>query len=183
MRFLYTVLDSSVFCDIAIGYMDVLSWIIELQTIIDCPSHNGHERSVTKRLGAAFGFQLNLSAVIGLVTRFTKRDEIVRTIATGLTRFEMMDVQDIVFAFAMAMLTLVVVTEQDIFPSVPKAELFALLVLFTANLRILEQLRIELRHFHDDVSHGKNGTHHVNNAEMAFCLLPDGWREPAFFPG
>lgn len=183
MRFLYTVLDSSVFCDIAIGYMDVLSWIIELQTIIDRPSHNGHERGVTKRLGTAFGFQLNISAVIGLVTRFTKRDKIVRTVATGLTRFEMMDVQDIVFAFAMAMLALVIVTEQDIFPSVPKAELFALLVLFTANLRILEQLCIELRNFHDDVSHGKNGTHHVNNAELAFCLLPDGWREPAFFPG
>ena len=83
----------------------------------------------------------------------------------------------------MAMLALVIVTEQDIFPRVPEAKLFALLVLFTANLRILEQLRIELRHFHDDVSHGKNGTHHVNNAEMAVCFLPDGWREPAFFPG
>lgn len=113
----------------------------------------------------------------------TERNKIVRTIAAGLATFKVMDVQDLILAFAVAVLALMIVTEQYVFTYVPEAELFALLVLFAANLRILEQLRIKLRHFHDDVSHGKNGTHHVNNAEMAVCLLPDGWRKPTVFLG
>ena len=47
------------------------------------------------------------------------------------------------------MLTNVPVSEKNILADVPEAELFALLVLFPCNVRILQQLHVEGRRFHD----------------------------------
>lgn len=83
----------------------------------------------------------------------------------------------------MAMLALVIVAEQDIFPRVPEAELFALLILFTDNLRILEQLRIELRHFHNNLPDGEDGAYKVNGSYVRIDLLSDRRCKPSVFLG
>ena len=176
MGFLDSVVDTFVFGQVAEGQMHRLVLMFSFEFVVHFPSNDGHERSVAERLTASFDFQFNFSSVISLVTCFAQRDEIVGAIASGLAAFKVMDVQDFIFAFSMAVLALVVIAEQNVFAYVPEAELWSLLVLLPRDAGVLQELRIELCHFHDDGFDGKDGTDRLHNVEMGFDLLSDGRR-------
>jgi len=58
--------------------------------------------------------------MIFVVAGFAKGYQIAWSITACLTAFNMMDIKNFVLAFAMTMLALVVIAEQDIFPYIPK---------------------------------------------------------------
>lgn len=181
--FLDPVVDAFVFGQIAEGQTHRLVLMFSSEFVVHFPSNDRHERSVTERLTASFNFQFNLSSVISLVTRFAQRNEIVRAVTAGLAAFKVMDVQDLILAFAMAVLALVVIAEQDVFAYVPETELWSLLVLLPGYAGVFKQLRVELCHFHDDGLNGKDAADRLHYAEMGFDFLSDGRRQPAFFLG
>ena len=90
-----------------------------------------------------------LSLMVSLVASLTQRDEVVRGIPAGLPGLDVMDVQDLVFGFPVTVLASVSVTEQNVFSGVPEAKLFTFLILCSGDVRIFEQLRVELCNFDD----------------------------------
>ena len=99
----------------------------------------------------AFGLQLDFAAVKCLMARLTKRNQVAGRTAARASAFQVMNIEHRVFRSAVTMLTNVLVSEKNILADVPEAELFALLVLFPRNVRILQQLRVERRRFHRDL--------------------------------
>lgn len=67
----------------------------------------------------------------------------------------MMDIQNRILGFPMAMTTLVAVTAENILSDVPEAELITLLVIRAFNVRVLDLLDVEGRGFHNDLCHRK----------------------------
>ena len=118
-----------------------------LQLVVYFPAHDRHKRRVAERLAVAFELQFYFASVVGLVACFAERNEIVWAVAAGLPGLKMMNVQDSVLALAVAVLTLVIVAEQDIFSYVPEAELWSVLVVGSGEARVPEPLRIELPDF------------------------------------
>ena len=85
------------------------------------------------------------------MARLTKRNQVAGRISAGTSAFQVMNIEHRIFRPAVAMLTNVSVSEKNILADVPEAELFALLVLFPRNVRILQQLSVERRRFHGDL--------------------------------
>ena len=71
------------------------------------------------------------------MARLTKRNQVAGRISAGTTAFQVMNIEHRIFRPAVTMLTNVSVSEKNILADVPEAELFALLVLFPRNVRIL----------------------------------------------
>ena len=67
-----------------------------------------------------------------LVTGLAQRDEIVRRIASGPSALNVVNIEYRIFVLPAAVLANVSVSEQYVFPHVPKSELFALLVRLSA---------------------------------------------------
>ena len=85
------------------------------------------------------------------MARLTKRNQVVGRISTGTSAFQVMNIEHRIFRPAVTMLTNVSVSEKNILSNIPEAELFALLILFSCNVWILQQLRVEGRRFHGDL--------------------------------
>ena len=93
------------------------------------------------------------------MARLTKRNQVAGRTAARASAFQMMNIKHRVFRSAVTMLTNVSVSEKNILSNIPEAELFALLILFSCNVWILQQLRVEGRRFHGDLRdrlHSKN---------------------------
>ena len=154
MGFFQSVSDAGVLCQIAIGVSNLNLRALRLKTIKERPSHDPHKSGITKNLSALL-LQCDLSVVVRLMTRLTERDEVVRGITAGFSAFEMMDIQNRILGFPMAMTTLVAVTAENILSDVPEAELITLLVIRAFNVRVLDLLDVEGRGFHNDLCHRK----------------------------
>ena len=85
------------------------------------------------------------------MARLTKRNQVAGRTAARASAFQMMNIKHRVFRSAVTMLTNVSVSEKNILSNIPEAELFALLILFSCNVWILQQLRVEGRRFHGDL--------------------------------
>ena len=142
MRLSQSVRNSRVFRYVTVG--KVYGNIFVLQAVIDCPAGDVHRGRVAQRCERAFELQFHLASVVDLVARLTERDEIAGAVAAGLAAFDMVDVQDFVFALAVATLALVPVSEQYVFSYVPEAELRSVLVVGPGEAGFPEPLRIEL---------------------------------------
>ena len=114
------------------------------------PAHNSHEGFRTERF-PSLGLQRDIAAVKCLMARLTKRNQVAGRISAGTSAFQVMNIEHRIFRPAVTMLTNVSVSEKNILADVPEAELFALLVLFPRNVRILQQLSVERRRFHGDL--------------------------------
>lgn len=81
-----------------------------------------------------------------------------------------MNVKHWIFTFAMAVLALVVIAEQDVFAYVPETELRALLILLTRDTGVLQELRIELRHFDRHGCDGQDATGVLHGFDMRMAF-------------
>lgn len=66
--------------DVAVGQVDVRE--DELRSVIDLPAHYRHDGRVTQGLEVPLEVQLDLSLVIGVVTRLAQCDEVVGRVAS-----------------------------------------------------------------------------------------------------
>ena len=85
------------------------------------------------------------------MARLTKRNQVAGRISAGTSAFQVMNIEYRIFQSAVTMLTNVPISEKNTLADVPEAELFALLVLFSRNVGILQQLHVEGRRFHGDL--------------------------------
>src|SRR6266446_919599 len=130
--------------NIAIGEMYIRERHLGL--LIDTPSNNAHLGNISKSLALPFDGMFLVRPMNEIMTRLTKRDEVVRAISARLARFDMMRIQNAVFRFSLAPLTGMVISEEHIFTHIPEAKLRSLLILDAINVRILNLLKIELRY-------------------------------------
>jgi hypothetical protein len=68
--------------------------------------------------------------MILLMTGLTKRNQVIRRIASGLTAFDVMDIQYRVAGFAFTALAGMLIPKEDVFPDVLPTGLFSLLIAF-----------------------------------------------------
>ena len=134
------VRDPRVLGPVAVGVVHFQLRMRRLQAVQNSPAHNSHEGFRTERL-SALCLQRDFAAVKCLMARLTKRNQVAGRISAGTSAFQVMNIEHRVFRPAVTMLTNVPVSEKNILADVPEAELFALLVLFPCNVRILQQLQ------------------------------------------
>ena len=139
----------------SVGVLHLDFRALRLQTVEEGPAHDAHEGGISEVLSPLL-LQDNLSVVIRLVAGIAQRDEIVRGVTAGFSAFEVMDVQNRILGFAVAMTALVPVTKKDILANVPEAELIALLVLSAFNGLIPDLLDVKGGSLHLDLRYGKN---------------------------
>lgn len=113
-----TILYASVLSYVTIGQVNISKF--SLRSLIDRPAHDVHHRRITQSC-ATLDFQVELSTMVSLMAGLAKRYEITRGIATDLAALQMVNIQDRVFALALAMNTLVPIPSQNVLPHVPKA--------------------------------------------------------------
>ena len=154
MGFFQSVADAGVLRQISVGIPYIKLRALCLQAVEKCPSHDSHKSSVSECL-SALCLQNDLSGVIRLMARLTERNQVIRGVPTRFTAFEVVDVKNRILGLAVAMAALVVITEEDVFADVPKAELIALLVLRAFNAGFLYLLDVETGCFDDDFRHRK----------------------------
>ena len=184
MGLFQSVPNARVLRQVAVGVPDFEFRTLCLQAIEERPPHNSHEGGVSEGLSTLL-LENDLSCVVRLMARLAKRDQVVRRVPTRFTAFEVVDVENRIFGFAVAVAAFMAVAEKDVFSDVPEAEPVALLVLRAFNVRVLDLLDVEGRRFHDDLRHRKNlpdsrytrqvGVYFVLNArsELAFVLGMD----------
>ena len=154
MRLSDAVRDPCVLSPIAVGVVHFQLRMRRLQAVQNLPAHNSHEGFCTERL-SALSLQCNFATMKRLMARLTKRNQVAGRISAGTSAFQVMNIEHRVFRSAVTMMTNVSVSEKNILADVPEAELFALLVLFPCNVRILQQLHVEGRRFHGDLRDGQ----------------------------
>ena len=146
------------------------------------PAHNSHEGFRTERF-PSLGLQRDIAAVKCLMARLTKRNQVVGRISTGTSAFQVMNIEHRIFRSAVTMLTNVPVSEKNILADVPEAELFALLVLFPCNVRILQQLHVEGRRFHGDLRDGQQSKNRFYARQVRVDSVFNRRSKPAFALG
>ena len=85
------------------------------------------------------------------MARLTKREQVAGRVSASASAFQVMNIEHRIFRSAVTMLTSVPVSEKNILSNIPETKLFSLLVLFSRNVGILQQLRVEGRRFHGDL--------------------------------
>jgi len=153
-----------------------------LQAVQNHPAHNSHEGLRTERL-SALCLQRDFAAVKRLMTRLTKREQVVGGIAACTSALQVMNIEHRVFRSAVTMLTNVSVSEKNILADVPEAELFSLLVLFPCNVRTLQQLRVERRRFHGDLRDRKQSKNCFYARQIRVDSVFNRRSKPAFALG
>ena len=161
MGFVQSVSDAGVLRQIAVGISYIKLWALCLQAVEKCPSHDSHKGCVSECL-SALCLQNNFSGVIRLMARLAKRNQIIRSVTTCFTAFEVVDVKNRILGLAVAVTALMAVTEEDVFTDVPKTELIAQLIARPFNVRVLDLLDVETGRFHNDLRHRKKSSYSVN---------------------
>ena len=106
------------------------------------------------------------SSTFGLAPFFS-----ITLLLAGFSAFEMMDIQNRILGFPMAMTTLAAVTAENILSDVTEAELITLLVIRALNVRVLDILDVEGRGFHNDLCHRKAFPSIVHAGQMGVDLV------------
>lgn len=129
MRFFQVMRDTGILRLVAIGQMYV--FVLFPEPTVESPAHDPHESSILKTHAAMYGLrQCDFSLMILLMTGLTKRNQVIGRIASGLTAFDVVDIQYRVAGFALTALAGMLIPKEDVFPGVLPARLFALLVAF-----------------------------------------------------
>ncbi len=95
MCLLDAVVNTLMLGQITVSHSDRSVGILSLEAVVHLPAYDGHERRVAERTALSPQLQFDFSMVIGLVTGLTERNEVVRTVATCLSAFDMVYVQDL----------------------------------------------------------------------------------------
>ena len=161
--FVKSVSDADVLRDVTVSQPDIPEFL--LRSVVHRPPHNGHQCHITKGC-TPFDLQLELTAVVRLMTGFTQCDEVIRGVPARLTGFDMMYIENLVTRLAVTVLTGVSVPEQNVFPNVPEAELFSFLILSSGDVWVFEQLSVELCNFDDGLCHREDCVYFPDECEV-----------------
>ena len=170
--------DAAMLCDIAIRMLDLKFLVSCLQPLKDSPSHDVHEGFCPERL-AALCLELNLATMQRFMAGFAQGNEIVGVVTTCVSALNVMDLEYLIPAFAMAVLTRVPVTAEYVFTRVPGAELLSLLILNTRDLGILDELDVKGSRFDDDPCDWQEFQHILNAGDMCGNDVFERGRKPA----
>lgn len=103
MSFLNIILYASVLGNVTIGQVHIPK--LSLGSFIHRPTHNVHHRRITQSC-ATLDFQVELTTMVSLVAGLAQNNQVGWGIATNLAALQMVNIQDRVFALALAMNTL-----------------------------------------------------------------------------
>lgn len=119
------------------------------------------------------------------MTGSAQGNEIARAVSAGLSALNMVDMQNLVFGFPMAALTLVLVSEKNVLAHV--VESFLLTILIVCALRpggvlnvSFKPLCIKLCSLNANLGDRQDGTRFLNQCDMCVELMFDRWCQPAF---
>ena len=173
-----TILNASVLSYVTISQVNVPKF--QLRSFIDRPTHDVHHRSITQGI-STLDFQLELATMVSLVTSLAQSNQVGWGIATDLAALQMVNIQNRVFALTLAVNTLVPIPCQDVLPHVPKAHLFALLILLTLDVGILDFLSIELSNLNSGLRNWKQLMSQADNLQVTLDLLFNTGCYPTIF--
>ena len=145
-----SVLDAVAFRYVSIRPCDIR---IRLPQLVDEALLHRVRRSCVAQRMPSHSSQHNLPTMQRLVACLAQRDEVVRRVASRLTGLDVVDVEHLVLAPAVAVLARVPVPRKDVLADVPEAHLLALLVLGTFNAWIVYPLRVEVAHLNMRLRH------------------------------
>ena len=91
----------------------------------------------------------------------------------------MIHIEDAIFGLALAPLTGMLVSPQHIFPDIPEAKLWPLLILFPCNLRMLDLLEIKLCHLNRRLADRQEVMHPFDRLEMHIDFVLDRRSKPS----
>src|SRR6266487_508861 len=94
----------------------------------------------------------------------------------------MMHIEDGIFGFALAPLTGMPVSPEHIFPDIPEAKLWPLLILFPFNLRICDLLDIKQCHLNRRLADRQELMHTFDRLEMHIDFVLDRRGKPSLRP-
>ena len=122
--------------EITVGVTNIEFRVSLFQPLQKRPTHDAHEGFRFERF-PSLDFEFDFPSMESPVTGLAQRDEIVRRIASGPSALNVVNIEYRIFVLPAAVLANVSVSEQYVFPHVPKSELFALLVRLSGNVRVL----------------------------------------------
>jgi hypothetical protein len=129
MRFFQVMRDTGILRLVAIGQAYVFVRFPE--PTVESPAHDPHEGGIPETHAAMYGFrQCDFALMIPLMTGLTKRNQVIGGISSGLTAFDVMDIQYRVAGFALTALAGMLIPKEDVFPDVLPTGLFSLLIAF-----------------------------------------------------
>jgi hypothetical protein len=88
----------------------------------------------------------------------------------------MVNIQDFISRFTLAVLTLVSIPCKDVLSGVPKLHLFTLLILRTLYVGVVYFLSIELPHLESDMVHREKTSYHVDQLYVEINTVFHRWR-------
>lgn len=177
MSLVELVSNPALFRQVAIGQMHLGK--LRLYLLIDGPSHAIHVRGIAQTDPSPLDLVFLMTAMNQVVTGLTQRDEILRTIPSGLSRLNVMHIQDRVFGLAVAPLTAVAVPGQDVLAHIPEAQLGSLLVLLASDLRMADLLEIELCDLNGDLADGQELMTEADGLQMHLDFVLHRGSQPA----
>src|SRR5579885_656615 len=172
--------NPSMLRDIPIGQMHIRELCFGL--LIHLPSDDPHLGRIPKPVPLP-GYQMFLMrAMDQIVTRLTKRNEVIRAIAACLATLDVVDIQNFVLGFASTPLTSMPIPKQHIFTHIPESELGSLLVLSALYLRMLDLLDVKLGDFDGGLPDGQDLLHEPDRFQMDIHRVLDrGWQPARWF--
>lgn len=175
------------FCRIPIGNPDIR--VCLLQPLVHGLSHNPHKRGVPVRFCPPDKLEIFWPADLFLVNQrmvfimpgFTKGNQVVWCIAAGFPAFQVVDLQDLITAFLLAVFTGMLIPEQDIFTDIGKSLLPAILVFHSLDIRVLQFLRVKPGGFNDNRLYRQNRAGSPDDIRMAADLLFNAGCDPSIW--
>src|SRR6266545_156009 len=127
------VADACVLREISVRQMCL--WKALFHFLVDPPAYNAHLCGISIASALPLNRVLLVGSMNQIMTGFTERDEVIRTIATRFSAFDMVYIQNRVFGFAEAPLAAMNVSCQDILAGIPEPQLWPFLIANTFDLR------------------------------------------------
>jgi hypothetical protein len=144
VRLLQVIHDSATLREVTIRQVQVREEGFRLR--VDTPADDAHLSGIPKSAGLLFDLVFLAGSMDEIVTRFTQRDEIVRTIPARLPTLDMVHIEDLVFRFPLAPLAGVLIAKQYILTDVPEPQLRTFLVFLSLDVGMLDPLEVKLCH-------------------------------------
>ena len=187
MRLLETVLYPVVLRQITVRLGHERIAVLLFQPFEKSPPHDSHERRVFQTSRSFYRLrQFDESRVVRLVAGLAQGNQVAWGVSAGLSRLQVMYVQNRVFRPALAEHALMTVPEQHVLPDVPKAEPLAMLVIRSLGNRFsvlnrLDFLQVERGDLDDYVGYRQNLHDVGNRLFMSRYFVLDRRREPTLF--
>ena len=120
-----------------------------------------------------------MRSVNEIMAGLTERHQVIGAIPASLAGLDVMDIEHGVFRLALTILTHMTISGKDIFPDIPEAELWTLLVVLALDLRGAYFLEIELCHFDRCPARGHDLVHQTDRFQVGFHFVLHRGPEPA----